>query len=177
MAEFKSPEDLETATRQAIEAGYKNLDAYSPFPIEALSDLVASVRSRVHVLPYLVLLGGIIGGLTGYALQYYIAVIDYPVNIGGRPFNSWPSFITVVFEMTILFAAFSAVLGMLSLNGLPMPYHPVFNVSRFTTAASSDRFFLCIEADDPKFDPQQTRAFLEGLNPEVISEVEGGPEE
>src|SRR5204862_4602622 len=121
-------------------------------------------------LPLIVLIGGIIGGITGYVLQYYVAVLHYPLNIGGRPLHSWPSFIVVTFEMTILFAGIAAVLGMLALNGLPMPYHPVFNVPRFAFA-SKDRFFLIIFSSDPKYEPAETRRFLEALNPRSIAEV------
>ena len=174
MAEFDNPEQLTEATRQAIDAGYKELDAYSPIPIEEVSELVSGVRMKFHWLPYLVLAGGVTGALAGFALQYFVAVINYPVNIGGRPFNSWPAFMVASFETTILFAAFAAVLGMILLNGLPMPYHPVFNVPNFTTA-SSDKFFLCIEASDPQFDLAKTREFLEGLQPEAVEEVEAAP--
>ena len=117
------------------------------------------------------LIGGILGGLGGYLLEYWTSVMDYPINVGGRPLHSWPAFIPVTFETTILFAAFSAVLGMLALNGLPMPYHPVFNVPRFALA-SRDQFFLCIEAIDPHFDREITRRFLERLEPQSVSEVE-----
>ena len=168
LAEFDTPDDLLTAAKQAHDAGYKNLDAYSPFPIEGLSE---AIGFRQTWLPWLVLIGGIIGCLGGYFLQYWIAVIDYPMNIGGRPFHSWPSFIVVTFETTILFAALTAVLGMLALNGLPMPYHPVFNVPSFALA-TRDRFFLCIESTDPKFDRKATRQFLEQTHPRQVSEVE-----
>lgn len=176
MAEFETPEALTTATRQAVAAGYKQLDAYSPFPIEELAELVAKIRTRFEWLPYLVLGGGITGALLGFSMQYYIAAVNYPVNIGGRPFNSWPSFTVVTFEMTILVAAFAAVFGMILLNGLPLPYHPVFNVPRFTLAASSDRFFWCIEATDPQFEPAETRAFLQSFQPISVTEVEAGSE-
>ncbi len=168
MAEFENPNDLVAATRQARAAGYVRLDAYTPYPVEALAEALDIHDRR---LPALVLGGGIIGGLLGFALCYWTSVIAYPLNIGGKPFNSVPAFIVPTFEMTILFAAFAAVLGMLGLNGLPMPYHPVFNTPRFAMA-SRDRFFLCIEARDPKFDHDETWAFLTKLGPRVVMDVE-----
>ena len=159
MAEFHAPADVVAAARAAREAGYRRLDAYSPYPIEALAEALHFHHSR---LPLLVLLGGAAGLVAGYGLQYWASVIEYPMNIGGRPFHSWPAFVVPSFETTILFAALTAVLGMLALNGLPEPYHPVFNVPSFALA-TRDRFFLCIEATDPRFDETHTRAFLEGL--------------
>jgi hypothetical protein len=167
MAEFDDPQTLVAATRRAHEEGYRRMDAYSPFPIEELHEALGHHHSK---LPLIVLIGGIVGGLGGYALQYWVAAIAYPVNIGGRPLHSWPAFIPVTFECTILVAALSAVLGMLALNGLPMPYHPVFNVPRFALA-SRNRFFLCIEAKDRKFDLEATRRFLETLEPREVSTV------
>src|SRR5262249_5419205 len=137
------------------------------FPVEGLAEAIGFRRSR---LPLIVLIGGLIGCVGGYLLQYYSAVVDYPLNIGGRPTHSWPSFVPVTFELTVLTASLSAVLGMLGLNGLPMPYHPLFNVPRFALA-SRDRFFLCIEATDPLFDREGTRQFLLSLAPREISEV------
>lgn len=168
MAEFENPSDLVAAARKAYEEGYRKMDAYTPFPIEELTEALGFRQTR---LPLIVLIGGLIGCVGGYFLQYYTAVIDYPLNIGGRPLNSWPAFIPVTFECTILVASLFAVLGMLALNGLPMPYHPVFNVPRFALA-TRDRFFLCIEATDPRFDPETTRYFLERLAPRVVYEVE-----
>jgi len=166
-AEFDNPTALVNATRAAREQGYRKLDAYSPFPIEELNDVLHLHRNK---LPLIVLLGGITGGLTGYLLQYYITVWDFPINIGGRPLHSWPAYIIITFELTILFAAISCVLGLLGLCGLPMPYHPMFNVPRFATA-SRNRFFLCIEASDPLFDHDKTAEFLETLEPREVSEV------
>ncbi len=143
------------------------MDAYSPFPIEGLSEAIGFKQTR---MPLIVLIGGICGGLTGYIMQYYLSVIDYPINVGGRPLHSWPAFIPVTFELTILGASLFAVIGMIALNGLPEPYHPVFNVARFHFA-SRDRFFLCIQADDPLFDAQQTRQFLSSLGPRDVAEV------
>ncbi len=167
MAEFDDPSSLVAATERAHREGYRRMDAYSPFPIEELSEALHFHDRR---LPLIVLIGGICGGLGGYLLQYWTTAIDYPLNVGGRPLHSWPAFIPVTFECTILVAALSAVLGMLALNGLPMPYHPVFNVPRFALA-SRNRFFLCIEATDPKFDLEATRRFLETLSPREVATV------
>ena len=167
MAEFDSAQSLVEAARHTHEAGYKKIDAYSPFPVEELAEAIGFHRNHV---PLVALIGAITGGLTGYLMQYWIATMAYPVNVGGRPLHSWPSFIIVTFEMTILFGAISAVFGMLALNGLPMPYHPVFNVPRFAFA-SKDRFFLIVFATDPKYDAKGTRQFLEDLHPRSISEV------
>ena len=167
MAEFDSASDLVTAARKTHEAGYKKIDAYSPFPVEELAEAIGFHRNGV---PLVTLIGALIGGLSGYLMQYWIAVVTYPVNIGGRPYHSWPSFIVVTFEMTILFGGISAVFGMLALNGLPMPYHPVFNVPRFVMA-SKDRFFLIVFSTDPKYEPASTRRFLESLGARSISEV------
>ena len=167
MAEFETPNALVEAARKAREAGYRKMEGYTPFPVHGLAEAIGIPGTR---LQYIVLAGGILGALVGFGLQYYINVIDYPLNIGGRPFNSWPAFIPVTFETTVLFAAFAAILGMLGLNGLPQPYHPVFNEPRFELA-SNDRFFLCIEAEDPKFDMKETRQFLEGLEATYIGEV------
>jgi hypothetical protein len=168
MAEFDNPDVLCAAAERAHAAGYRRMDAYSPFPIEGLAEVIGFKRTQ---LPLIVLIGGLLGGIGGFYLQYWISAIDYPMLIGGKPYNSWPAFIPVTFETTILGASLAAVLGMLALNGLPMPYHPVFNVERFALA-SRDRFFLCIEAADPKFDVDNTVEFLRSLNPSSIHEVE-----
>lgn len=167
IAEFENPTALVAAARAAREKGYRKLDAYSPFPIEELNDALHLHRNR---LPLIVLAGGVVGGILGYLLQYYVTVIYFPINIAGRPLHSWPSYIVITFEMTILFAALSAVLGLLALCGLPMPYHPVFNVPRFALA-SRNRFFLCIQARDPLFDLDGTSEFLATLEPREVSEV------
>jgi Protein of unknown function (DUF3341) len=167
MAEFDSASDLVAAARRTREEGYHKIDAYSPFPVEGLAE---EMGFRKNSVPLVVLIGGLLGCMSGYALQYWISAVSYPINVGGRPYNSWPAFIVVTFEMTILFAGLAAVFGMLALNGLPMPYHPVFNVPRFAFA-TRDRFFLIIFSSDAKYDAGATRAFLEKLGPRSISEV------
>jgi hypothetical protein len=168
LAEFENPHDLVSAARHARGEGYTKLDAYTPFPVEELAEALELGSTRV---PLIVLIGGLVGAALGYGMQYFLMAIDYPLNIGGRPYHSWPSFVPITFEMTVLVAGLSAVLGMLALNGLPMPYHPIFNAPRFVLA-SRDRFFLCIEASDPKFDREETRRFLDRMAPRVVSEVE-----
>jgi hypothetical protein len=168
MAEFPTAEALIAAAHQVHAAGYQKVDAYTPYPIEAVAEALELPRSKV---PLIVLAGGLLGGFGGYMLQFWTQVIHYPMNIGGRPFHSWPAFIVPTFECTILGASLSAVVGMILLNGLPKPYHPVFNVPRFALA-SRDRFFLVIEARDEKFHPDATRRFLAGLNASEVSDVE-----
>ena len=168
LAEFDAPEELVTAGERAYADGYRRLDAYTPFPVHGLAE---AIGFRTNRLPLLVLIAGIVGAGAGFFSQYYAAVIDYPLNVGGRPLNSWPAFIPITFEVTILAAAATAVLGMLALNGLPQPYHPVFNAPRFALA-TRDRFFLCIEATDPRFDSEATRKFLEGLGAKEVTDVE-----
>jgi len=167
MGEFETAEQLIHAAKKTREAGYRHVDAYAPYPVEGLSEALRLHRSWV---PFITLLGGLAGGLGGFGLQYWAAAITYPLNIGGRPLNSWPAFIPVTFELTVLGASLSAVLGMLALNRLPQPHHPVFNVKRFTHA-SSDRFFLCIQARDKKFDLADTARFLQALDAHYVSEV------
>ena len=167
MAEFDSVNSLVDAANRTREAGYKRIDAYSPFPVEGLAEAIGFHHDEV---PLVVLIGGLIGGLSGYLMQYWISVVSYPVNVGGKPYHSWPAFIVPTFELTILFAGIFAVFGMLALNGLPQPYHPVFNVARFALA-SRNRFFLCIEARDRQFDLAETRRFLETLEPREVTVV------
>jgi hypothetical protein len=167
MAEFDNPSALVAAAEKARLAGYRKMDAYSPIPIEELSEALGMRRTK---LPVLVFLGGLFGGIGGYGLEYWSQAIAYPLNVGGRPFHSWPHFIPVTFETTVLGAALTAFFGMWALNRLPQPYHPVFNVPEFARA-STDRFFLCIESGDPRFDRNGTWKFLEGLHPVGVSEV------
>lgn len=158
MAEYPSAQHLLEAAEKAHSAGFRAMDAYTPFPVEALSEVICDHhKSKV---PLICLTGGITGALAGWGLEVWTSTVDYPMNIGGKPYYSWPAFIPVLFECTVLFAAFSAAIGMFILNKLPQPYHPVFNVERFREKASRDGFFLCIEAEDRKFDPKETRAFL-----------------
>ena len=167
LAEFETSDALLEAAHKAHASGYKRLDAFTPFPVEGLADALGFHSTRV---PMIVFFGGLIGCLGGFFLQYYPNVIGYPLNIGGKPYFSWPSFIPITFELTILCAALATVFGMLALNGLPTPYHPVFNVPRFALA-SKDRFFLIVFASDPKYDAAVTRQFLEGFHPRSLSEV------
>jgi Protein of unknown function (DUF3341) len=167
MGEFETPEKLLRAVEKVREAGYWRFEAYSPFPLEGLSEAMGLKRNLV---PLITLIGGLTGGIGGFGFQYWASAITYPMNIGGRPLNSWPAFIPVTFELTILGAALSAVFGMLALNKLPQPHHPVFNVHRFSHA-STDRFFICIEARDPKFHLADTARFLQSLQAHHVSEV------
>ncbi|HUL76442.1 MAG TPA: DUF3341 domain-containing protein [Vicinamibacteria bacterium] len=167
LAEFLAPADLVRAAQAVHAAGYRKVDAYTPYPMEEVLEALHLHHSHV---PKLVLAGGLLGLAAGWGLQYWASVVEYPMNIGGRPFNAWPVFVVPSFETTVLFAALAAVFGMLALNGFPQPYHPVFNVPTFA-AASRDRFFLCVEAEDPKFDRATTRAFLQGLGAADVQEV------
>jgi hypothetical protein len=164
IAEFDSPASLLAAAERVTSAGYTRTDAFSPFPIHGLDDAIGFKENKVAPI---ILGGGVIGLVGGFALQYYCQVMAYPMNIGGRPFYSWVSWIPPTFEMTILVAAIFAFIGMIALNGLPQPYHPVFNAPRFALA-SQERFFLVVEASDPKFDTDRTKAFLAGLNPREV---------
>ena len=168
MAEFDDPDALVSAAKRVHAEGYRKIDTFSPFPIEEAWEAIGHHDRRLSAI---VLGGGLAGLLTGYGLQYWVHAITYPTNIAGKPLNSWPQFIPVTFELTILFASIAAVVGMILLNGLPMPYHPVFNVPRFEHA-SRDRFFLLIESSDPKFDRMHTLELLKGLNASEINEVQ-----
>ena len=168
LAEFDSPAQLVAAAKRTHEAGYRRIDTFSPYPIEEAWEAIGHHDKR---LSKIVLGGGIVGLLSGIGLQEWVHQVAYPINIAGKPLNSWPQFVPVTFELTILFAALSAVLGMIILNGLPQPYHPVFNVARFEHA-SRDKFFLLVESTDPKFDRATTLDFLKTLNASEINEVE-----
>ena len=169
MAEFEDPTSLVQAARRTHQAGYRQFDAFSPFPIHELFD---AIQCRDRRVPLVVLGGGIAGAIVGFGLQSWVSAVAYPLNIGGKPYISWPMFIPVTFELTILFAALSAMFGWIVLNGLPMPYHPVFNVARFSAHASQNGFFLAIESSDPRFDRGQTFDFLKNLGAKEINEVE-----
>ena len=167
MAEFETASELVKAAKATHGSGYNDIEAYSPFPVHGLSEAIGFHKDRVSLI---CLIGGLVGACTGYGLQYWVSAIAYPVNVAGRPINSWPAFIIVTFELTVLFGGLSAVAGMLVLNDLPRPHHPVFNVPQFERA-SQDRFFLCVFAADPKFSAPETRRFLESLKPISIAEV------
>ena len=169
MAEFRTAEQILEATRRARQEGYRQMDAYTPYTVEGLAEELDLPRTRV---PFVVLMGGLVGAGIGFFMQYWSMAVDYPLNVGGRPHNSWPVFIPVTFELTVLGAALSAVFGMLALNGLPRPHHPLFNVKRFVKHATSDRFFLCVEARDPKFSLADSSRFLHELKATHVSEVE-----
>jgi hypothetical protein len=178
MVEFLTAEQVLKATQKSWQTGYRELDAYTPYPVEGLAAALGLKRSRI---PSVVFVGGLVGAVVGFTMQLYSMSADYPINVGGRPYNSWPVFIPITFEVMVLVAAFSALLSMLFLNGLPRPHHPVFNVPGFERA-SQDRFFLCIEAIDPKFDLEQTTQFLLSVSPlgkvmEVPHEEIGPPED
>jgi hypothetical protein len=167
IAEFHDPQTLLDAANATREAGYTSIDAFSPFPIHGLAEAIGFHKSRLSAI---VLGMGALGGIGGYMMCWYANVVGYPLNIGGKPLNSWPAWIPIAFECAILLAALGAVFGMLALNGLPMPYHPVFNVRRFDSA-SRDKFFLVIQARDPKFDLDDARRFLETLGPREVTDV------
>jgi hypothetical protein len=168
MAEFETPAEIVRASEKAYSAGYRQMDAYSPMPIHGLDEAIGFRNNHVALV---VLIGAVIGAVAGYGLCYFMVAIPYVHNIGGRPIHSWPAFVPITFETTVLFASLFAVVGMILMNGLPRPYHPVFNSPRFHRA-THDRFFLCIEASDPKFHLEETREFLQSLEPFEVTEVD-----
>lgn len=168
LAEFDTPTELVDAANKVREAGYKDTDAFTPFPLHEIDEALGVKRT---ILPFVVLGGGVVGLLSGIGLQYFVHVLDYPILVGGRPYFSIVSFIPATFELTILLAAFAAVFGMIALNGLPQPYHPVFNVPRFALA-TREKFFLLIERKDEKFNYDETKSFMESLNPQEVFDVE-----
>lgn len=168
VAEFGGPDEVSAAAEAAHGEGYRAMDAYTPYAVEGLDEKLGMRPTR---LGWIVLAAGVTGAVAGFFMQWYSSAVFYPLNVGGRPLNSWPNFIVILFELTVLFSAFTAGLFMIGRNGLPRPYHPIFNTPNFR-AASRDRFFLCIEARDEKFDLDTTRTFLEGLGPVRVSEVE-----
>ncbi|MBI5091912.1 MAG: DUF3341 domain-containing protein [Candidatus Hydrogenedentes bacterium] len=168
VAEFTSPEDLLVAAQKVYDEGYKQIDAFAPFPVDGLAEAIGFKKTR---LPLIILCGGLTGACTAFGFQYWASAVYYPYNIGGRPFFSWPAFIPITFELTVLFASFAAVFGMILLNGLPKPYHPVFNSERFAKHATSDGFFLSVETSDPKFDMETTCALLSGLGATHVEAV------
>ena len=167
MAEFDTPSELVKAAKAAYDAGYRKMDTYTPYPLEEAAEAIGVHHNRVSLI---VLIGAMLGMVGGYSLEYWVSAVSYPINVGGKPFHSWPAFIPVTFECAVLGAALSAVFGMLALNGLPQPYHPVFNNPGFVRA-SRDKFFLCIESQDPKFKLDETKRFLQGFRPFEITEV------
>jgi hypothetical protein len=169
VAEFETPGGLVAAARRVREEGYRRVDAFSPFPIHELTEALGIRSTR---LPWIVFVGGVLGAATALFMMWFSATIHYPINVGGRPLASWPAFIPITFELTVLFASLAAVFGMLALNGLPMPYHPIFNAPRFAMA-SRDRFFICVEAKDAMFDRERTARLLDSLGASIVSEVEG----
>lgn len=168
LAEFNTPTELVEAARKTREAGYTKTDAFSPFPIHEMDEALGIKRS---ILSFMIFGGGLIGLLGGLGMQVYLMGVEYPLNVGGRPFLSWPSFIPITFECTILLASATAVFGMLFLNGLPQPYHPVFNVPRFALA-SREKFFLVIETSDPNFKYEETSEFMQALHPQEVYDVD-----
>jgi len=168
VAEFEEPETLIAAARRMHEAGYRRIDAYTPLPVEGLSEALGQTD---HIIPWIMFVGGLTGAAVGFGMIYWTTVIDYPLNIGGRPLFAWPSYIPITFELTVLLSALTGIFGMFAVNGLPAPYHPVFDAPHFEDA-TSHRFFLGIEATDPRFDRETTRQFMETLGAAQVSEVE-----
>jgi hypothetical protein len=168
VAEFDDADDFLIAAGRTREEGYTRMEGYAPFPMEGMSEALGHTDTWI---PKIMLVGGILGAFSGFGLLFWTTVVAYPLNIGGRPIFAWPSYIPITFEMTVLLSSLAGVVGMFLLNGLPSPYHPLFEAPNFDRA-TSDRFFLCVEAVDPRFDLEQTRSFLEGLRALQVSEVQ-----
>jgi hypothetical protein len=169
LAEFDTPTQLVVAAENAYAAGYRRMDCYTPYPLE---EAAAAIGFHKDTVSLVCLIGGLLGVVAMFSLETWISVWSYPLNIAGRPYYSWPAFVVPAYEWTILFAGLSAAFGMLALNGLPQVYHPLFNAPNFRNGATSDKFFLCLEANDPKFELVDTRTFLEGFTPVSVVEVE-----
>ena len=169
LAEFDTPSDLVRAAQSAYDSGYRRMDCYTPYPVEEAAAAIGFHRDSVSLI---CLIGGLLGVVAMFSLETWISVWAYPLNIGGRPYYSWPAFIVPAYEWTILFSGLSAAFGMLAVNGLPQVYHPLFNAPNFRSGATSDKFFLCLESTDPKFDVAESRMFLEGFEPVSVVEVE-----
>lgn len=167
VAEFEDPDAILSAAKRTREAGYERIEAYSPFPVHGLSHIVGGEDHRIK---WIIFFGGVIGAIVGFGLQSWVSMVAYPHNVGGKPLFSWPAFIPITFECMVLFASGAAVIGMLGLNGLPRPHHPMFDAKNFERC-SRDRFFLCIEADDPSFDSKEVSKFLGSLGALEVSEV------
>ena len=166
LIEFLHPEELLAATKRVVGEGYKKIDCYTPFPVHGIDEAIGAKT----ILPWLIFGGGLTGAITAFTMQVFASAVHYKINVAGKPLISWPSFMPITFELTVLFAASTAVFGMLALNGLPRLYNPLFNVPEFAGATQTS-FFLCVQADDPKFDLDQTSRFLEGLSPHSLTEV------
>lgn len=168
LAEFENAEDLVRAAQEVRDHHYRKFESYSPYPIKELEEML---EDEWNPLPLIVLVGGLLGAATAWSMQTYIAIWDFPINVGGRPLYSWPSFIVILFELTVLVASIFSFIGMLRLSGFPRPHHPLFGIPRFKSV-TSDGFFLCVEARDPLFNPKRTTELLEELNPLEVWEVE-----
>jgi hypothetical protein len=169
LAEFNTPGELVVATEAARAEGYRRMECYTPYPVEEAAEALDFHKNRV---PLVTLIGGLLGVTTAFLMETWFNVWSYPLNIAGRPLFSWPAFIIPAYEWTILFSGLSAAFGMFALNGLPQLYHPLFNAPNFRSGATTDKFFLCLEATDPKFAIMETRAFLEQFAPASVVEVE-----
>ncbi len=169
LAEFDTPTELIAAAKAAYGSGWRRLDCYTPYPVEEAAEAIGFHSNRVSLV---CLIGGLMGLAAMFGLETWASVLAYPLNIGGRPLYSWPAFIVPAYEWTILFAGLSAAFGMLAMNGLPAMYHPLFNSPSFRNGATTDKFFLCLEANDPKFSLSETKKYLENFGPLSVVEVD-----